>query len=500
MASPQLHHHHHNHQLHFVLMPLMSPGHLIPMVDMARILAKHGVTVSIVTTPLNAIRFSSTIERAVESGLSIQLLQLRFPSVEAGLPEGCETVDKLPSRDLIENFFHATSLLQQPFEQLFDRLQPPPSCIISGKNLPWTANTASKFKIPLIFFDGMSCFAFSCTHKLEVSKAHESNSMFESFVVPGLAHRIELTKSQLPEALNPPSSQGHLKKVCDHVRSVEHEAEAIVVNTFEELETEYVKEYKRVKGNNVWCIGPVSACNKLNLDKAERGEKASVDEKLCLKWLDSWEPGSVIYACLGSICGLTTYQLVELGLGLEASNIPFIWVIRGGEKSDGLEKWILQEGFEERTKGRGLVIWGWSPQVLILSHPSIGGFLTHCGWNSTLEGLSAGVPLVTCPLFAEQFINEKLVVEVLGIGASVGVEAAVTWGLEDKFGLLMKREQVKEAIEKVMDKGEEGEERRKRARELGEMAKCAVEQGGSSYLNMEKLIQYVLQQTMSQKF
>lgn len=173
---------------------------------------------------------------------------------------------------------------------------------------------------------------------------------------------------------------------------------------------------------------------------------------------------------------------------------------RGGEKSDGLERRILQQGFEERIEGRGLVIRGWAPQVLILCHPSVGGFLTHCGWNSTLEGVCAGVPMITCPLFAEQFINEKLVVQVLGIGESVGVEAAVTWGLEDKFGLLMKKDQVKEAIEKVMDKGEEGEERRQRARELGEMAKCAVEQGGSSYLNIEKLIQFVLQQTISRRF
>ncbi|KAK3226650.1 hypothetical protein Dsin_006512 [Dipteronia sinensis] len=312
MAS-QLHDHH---QLHFVLIPLMSPGHLIPMVDMSRILAQHGVMVSIVTTPLNATRFSSTIERAIESGLSIQLHQLQFPSVEVGLPEGCENIDKLPSRDLIKNFFHAASLLQHPFEQLFDSLQPRPSCIISGRNLPWTTNTACKFKIPLIFFDGMGCFASSCTHSLMVSKVHESVSKFESFVVPRLAHQIELTKSKLPENLNP-SSQSHLKKVCDRIRSVEHEAEAIVVNTFEELEIEYVKAYKRVKGNKVWCIGPVSACNKLKLDKAERGEKASVDEKLCLKWLDSWEHSSVVYACLGSICGLTTCQLVELGLGLE---------------------------------------------------------------------------------------------------------------------------------------------------------------------------------------
>ena len=241
-----------------------------------------------------------------------------------------------------------------------------------------------------------------------------------------------------------------------------------------------------------------------NTDKAERcrGENGSTvdDYEQCLKWLDSWEPGSVIYACLGSICGLATWQLLELGLGLEASSQPFIWVIRGGERSQGLEKWIQEEGFEERTTGRGFIIRGWAPQVLLLSHRAIGGFLTHCGWNSTLEGVSAGVPLVTCPLFAEQFYNEKLAVQVLGIGVSVGIEAAVTWGLEDKSGLVIKREKVKEAIEKLMDRGKQGEKRRKRARQLGEIANRAIGVGGSSHRNIEMLIEFVIQQTRGQEF
>ncbi|RVX11993.1 UDP-glycosyltransferase 73C3 [Vitis vinifera] len=372
-------------QLHFVLIPFMAPGHLIPMVDMARLLAQHGVIVTVVTTPLNATRFKSMIDRAVESGLQIHLLELQFPAVEAGLPEGSTTgtiVSGVAAR---------------------------PSCIISA------------------------------------SKVHESISKLETFLVPGLPDQIELTKAQLPESLNPDSSD--LTGILNQMRASESIADGIVVNTYEELEPRYVKEYKRIKGDKVWCIGPVSACNKLNLDKAERGKKALVDENQCLRWLDSWEPNSVVYACLGSISGLTALQLIELGLGLEASNRPFIWVIRGGEKSKELERWILEEGFEERTEGRGLLIRGWAPQMLILSHPSIG------------------------------FINEKLVVQILGIGVSVGVESAVTWGMEEKFGVVMKREDVMKAIDEVMDKGEGGEKRRKRARELGEMAKKAIEEG-----------------------
>ncbi|MBA0574046.1 hypothetical protein Golob_001284, partial [Gossypium lobatum] len=208
---------------------------------------------------------------------------------------------------------------------------------------------------------------------------------------------------------------------------------------------------------------------------------------------------TVIYACLGSISNLTPSQLIQLGLGLEASNRPFIWVIRGSDASNDVDTWISEDGFEERTKGRALVIRGWAPQVLILSHQAIGGFLTHCGWNSTIEGISAGVPLITWPLFADQFANEKLAVQIVEIGVRVGVEEPMRWGEEEKIGVLVKKEDVEAAIEKLMDEGEEGEERRKRAKRLGEMANKAVEIGGSSHLHISGLIQDIRQRANERK-
>ncbi|KAF7818693.1 UDP-glycosyltransferase 73D1-like [Senna tora] len=112
---------------------------------------------------------------------------------------------------------------------------------------------------------------------------------------------------------------------------------------------------------------------------------------------------------------------------------------------------VRGRGYEGRIKGRGVVIKGWAPQILILSHAAIGGFLTHCGWNSTIEGVCAGVPMVTWPLFAEQFLNEKLIVQVLKMGVRVGVEVPVRWGDENKVGVSIKRERIKEAIEECME-------------------------------------------------
>ncbi|XWS43528.1 hypothetical protein CRYUN_Cryun16bG0111700 [Craigia yunnanensis] len=111
---------------------------------------------------------------------------------------------------------------------------------------------------------------------------------------------------------------------------------------------------------------------------AQRGNNASANVIQCLQWLDSWSQNSAVYACLGKLSCIAPMQLIELSLGLEASNRPFIWVIREGYKSDEFKKWLSEEEFEERTKGRGHLIQGWAPKLSILSHPAIGGLLTHC--------------------------------------------------------------------------------------------------------------------------
>lgn len=481
-------------KLHFVIIPFKAQGHLIPLIDIARLLAKRNVTITIVTTPLNAIRFNSIIDRDIESGLPIQVLHLQFPNSDAELPDGCESIDTLPSLSLLKNFMHALSLLRQPFEQLFQELKPRPNCTVSDKNVLWSVDVARKFGVPTIVFDGLSCFAGSCIHSLHVSKVHESVvSESEPFVIPGLPDRIEIMRAQLSGAFNP-GPHHFFKLTREKVIEAEEGAYGLVVNSFEELELEYVKECKKTTktaGKKVWCVGPVSFCNDDDLDKAQRGNlKASNnEEEYYLKWLDSWGPRSVIYACLGSLSRLIPHQQVELGLGLEESKRPFIWVIRGGYKSEEFEKWLKKDGFEERVKGQGLLIRGWAPQVLILSHPSIGAFLTHCGWNSTLEGICAGVPLVTWPLFAEQFYNEKFIVQISKIGVGVGAQKVVHHGDEEKFGVLVKRDQITEAIDKVMDTENDGEETRKRAQKLAEAAKRAVQEGGSSYVNITLLLE-----------
>ncbi|CAA3002524.1 UDP-glycosyltransferase 73D1-like [Olea europaea subsp. europaea] len=480
-------------RLHFVFVPLLAQGHMIPMIDMARLLSEHGVVTSLVTTPHNAYRFATSVRRAQATGLHVNLIEIPFPCEEVGLPLGCENLDSVPSRNLIRNFFRGLNKLQHPLEQYLQQHDLPPSCIISDKCLSWTSQMAKKFKVPRLVFHGMCCFSLLSSHYVKLYKPHLSvKSDLEPFVIPGIPMRVEIAKAQLPGAF---VTLPDLDDIRDEMQEAESSAYGVVVNTFLELEHGCVEEYSKAINKKVWCIGPVSLCNRDILDKIERGNKASTDETKLLEWLDSKKTESVIYACLGSQCRLVPSQLIELGLGLEASERPFIWVIKTGERFPEFEKWLLEEKFEERIEGRGLLIKGWAPQVLILSHPAIKGFITHCGWNSTIEGVCSGVPMITWPMFAEQFFNEKLIVEILRIGVRVGVELPVRWGDEEKVGVLVKKDQVKSAIEQLMDEGEEGENRRNRARELETISQSAMESGGAAHFNISVLIQDILEQS-----
>ncbi|WZZ39939.1 hypothetical protein YC2023_036198 [Brassica napus] len=436
----------------------MAQGHMIPMVDIAKLLAQRGVTITIVTTPHNAGRFKNVLNRAIESGLPINLVHIDLSYQKFGLPEGQDNIDSLDSMELMVPFFKAVNMLEEPVMKLVEEMKPRPNCLISDLLLPYTSKIARTFSIPKIVFNGMSILR----RNLEILKSLNSDK--EYFFVPSFPDRVEFTKPQVPVDAD---ASGDWKEFMD------------------ELTTKKLEPGKY--------IGPVSLCNKLGEDKAERGNKAVIDQDECFKWLDSKEEGSVLYVCLGSICNLPLSQLKGIGLSLEKSKRPFIWVIRGWEKYNELAEWFLESDFEERIKERGLLIKGWAPQVLILSHPSVGGFLTHCGWNSTLEGIASGVPLLTWPLFGDQFCNQKLVIQVLKVGVSSGVEEVMKWGEEEKIGVLVDSEGVKKAVEELMGESDEAKERRRRAKELGEFAHRAVDEGGSSHSNMTFLLEDISQ-------
>ena len=472
---------------HFVLVPLMAQGHTIPMIDLARLLAQRDAQVTFITTPFNASRIRTTIDRVHDSGLPIKFVELPFPCKELDLPEGCENLDVVPSTELAHNFFDGLRLLAKPLETYLRQLPSPPSCMIVDFCHPWTREVAHNLQIPRLTFFSMCCFTLLCIHNVSHYKVFDNiTDEHEAYAVPGLTHKILVTKAQAPEWFSAPGWEKFAKEVKD----AQLAADGIVVNTFDDLEPSYINDYQKAMGKKVWAVGPFSLYNKDLTDMVVRGNKTSIDANRCMSWLNAREPKSVVYVSFGTLTFVGASQLMEVGLGLEASSHPFVWVIKNNEMSHEVEEW-LSKGFEERTQSRGFIIKGWAPQVMILSHPAIGGFMTHCGWNSTLEGVSAGVPMITWPHFGDQFLNERMIVDVLGIGVSIRVVSPTRWAGnngndEDHKRLSAMKDDVERAIRSVME-GEEAEERRRRVTELGKKAREAMSEG-SSYANMTNLI------------
>ena len=188
-----------------------------------------------------------------------------------------------------------------------------------------------------------------------------------------------------------------------------------------------------------------------------------------MKWLDAQPPLSVVFLCFGSMGSFGPTQVKEMALGLEISGHRFLWSLRTSTST--------LEGFLDRIKGKGMICRGWAPQVEVLAHKAIGGFVSHCGWNSILESLWYGVPIVTWPIFAEQQHNAFRMVKELGL--------AMELGLDYRSGRdLVTANEIKRVVRRVMGDNEV----RKKVKEMGEMARKAVMDGGSSFKYFGQLI------------
>lgn len=469
-------------QLHVVFFPFMAHGHMIPTLDIAKLFAARGVRATIISTPLNAPTFSRAIENGRRIGTlgGIEIEVFRFPTAETGLPEGCENLDQAMEPGMFDKFFKAGEILREQLEEYMEKNRP--HCLVADMSFPWATDSAAKLNIPRLVFHGISLISLcAIVVVLQYQPYKNVSSDDEPFVIPNLPHKIKVTRTQMPPGLIK-DEDTEIKKRSQRVNESEVSSYGVLINSFYDLEPEYAHFYGKEMGRRAWIIGPVSLCNRSIEDKGKRGHQASIDEHDCLKWLNSKRPNSVIYICFGSTAHFIPSQLHEIALALEASGQDFIWVVRKDDagKSD---QW-LPPGFEERMQGKGLIIRGWAPQVLILEHEAIGAFVTHCGWNSTLEGVSAGVPMVTWPIFAEQFYNEKLVTDVLKTGIPVGAKKWSTAASEED---IIKRDFIAKALREVME-GEEAQERRNKAKKLKELAWNAVQEGGSSYCELSALI------------
>jgi hypothetical protein len=251
---------------------------------------------------------------------------------------------------------------------------------------------------------------------------------------------------------------------------------AIIFNTFDELEHE-VLEAISTKFPRIYNIGPLSLLGRHIPESQFMSVSASLwkEDSKCLQWLARWEPNSVVYVNYGSVTMMSEQHLTEFAWGLANSKHPFLWIVRP-DLVTGSDSAILAEEFYEVTKDRGLLV-NWCPQEQVLAHPSIGVFLTHCGWNSTLESVCAGVPIICWPFFADQQPNCRY--------------ACTNWGIGMEVNHDVKRDEVKELV-KEMIQGDKGKATKQKALEWKNKAMEATDIGGSSYKDFERLIKEAL--------
>lgn len=343
--------------------------------------------------------------------------------------------------------------------------------MITDGFLSWTADSAAKFNIPRLVSYGMSNFAWAVFQALGESRLlQETESDDELFAVPHFPW-LKVTRNDFGEPFTDREPKGpHHDMIMEQV-AANARSYGFIMNSFYELESAYVDFLNRDSKSKPksFCVGP------LCLAQPPKTKPEIYEKPPWILWLDEkLEQGSpVLYVAFGSQADIAKEQFKEMEIGLEKSEVNFLWVVRKMENQ-------LSDGYEKRVKGRGMVVREWVDQREILGHEAVKGFLSHCGWNSVLESICAKVPILAWPMMAEQHINVRMVVEEIKIGIRTNT-------CDESVRGFVKWQGLEKTVRELME-GDKGKEVRKKVKDIGEAAIRAVEEGGSSWCTLNELI------------
>ncbi|XP_065879615.1 flavonol 3-O-glucosyltransferase UGT89B1-like [Euphorbia lathyris] len=443
---------------HILVYPFQTSGHIIPLLDLTHRLLNRGLVITVIVTPNNLPLLHPFLS-------SSQFHHLVLPSPQ--IPP--DSKNRLVAMMRFMRHHHYPALLS-----FFQSHSSPPVAIISDFFIGWTHELASQIGIPRIVFSPSAAFAFSITcstwrhHFTQIDDPENPDDVLVEF--PSIPNSPSYRLWQISHIYKASrDSDWEFFKDCFMANL---SSWGIVFNSFAELEGIYLHHLKKdFPNDNVWAVGPVLPLTDDVVGSTNRGGSSSHD---VLTWLDSRKEDSVVYVCFGSRAWLTCKQMAELVTSLEKSKVSFILCDR--QPNDGSDDvGVVPDGFKDRVGERGYVIKGWAPQVAILRHRAVGAFLTHCGWNSVLEGISAGVVMLTWPMGADQYTNTQLLVDQLGVGIRVGES---TKKIPDSSDLA-----------RILDGSVKGSlEERKKAKKLQEAAGNAIIKGGSSDQDLDGLI------------
>ncbi|XP_023763762.2 UDP-glycosyltransferase 76B1 [Lactuca sativa] len=438
-----------------ILFPLPFQGHINPMLQLANILHNQGFEITIIHAEYNSPIHSNYPHFTFKS-ISDRFFELATKA-DAGvilqyLNRSCED----PFRDCL------TGLLAEYGEGSV-------SCLITDAGFHFTQAVADSVKLPRMVLrtSSLGCVlayvALPFSSESGYFNLTKEDSNYETSVPEFPLMKVK----DIVKMTNNPESMGEF--VSDMLHQMKASS-GIIWNAFKELEERALETISHDFSIPSFTLGP--------FHKYFPASSSSLIEqdRSVLSWLDNQAPKSVIYISFGSVALITESEFQEVAHGLANIGLPFLWVVRPWivPGSQWLE--ALPEKFLESVGDGGRIV-KWAPQQDVLAHPATGCFWTHCGWNSTLESICEGVPMVCSPCFVDQPVNARYVSDVWKIGVF----------LEDSFD----RVGIKKAIKRVMmDK--EGEEIRERITSLKEKVNLSLEEGGSSHQSLKGLVDYIL--------
>ncbi|BAT91805.1 hypothetical protein LR48_Vigan05g195500 [Vigna angularis] len=471
-----------------LLFPFMAQGHIIPFLALALHLEKRQkYHITIVNTSLNIRKLRSSLP----PNSSITLSEIPFNPSQHGLPPNTENTDAIPY-NLVIRLIQASTTLKPAFTNLLR------SILLQNKNrrllviadifFGWTAAVSKELGAFHVIFSGCGGYGLACYYSLWLNLPHRRvDPAQEYFTLPDFPEALDIHRTQLPNNIAEADGSDAWSLFQQQNLSEWVKSDGVLFNTVHGLDSVGLDYFKRKLNRPVWAIGPI-----ISAGSGSRGKGGGINPKLCTEWLEAKPCKSVLFVCFGSMNTISASQMMELGKALERCGKSFIWVVRppiGFDiNSEFREDEWLPEGFVERVQesGKGLVVRDWAPQLEILSHSAVSVFLSHCGWNSVLESLSQGVPILGWPMAAEQFYNCKLLEEDVG----VCVEVARGKSCE------VKCDDIAEKIALVIEETEKGIAMRKKAGYVRDVIKDAVkdEDGfkGSSVNAMDEFLSAAL--------
>lgn len=463
---------------HALLVAYPLQGHVIPAIHLAVKLASAGIAVTFANTEsvhhqtLAAHSYSNNHD--IFSDARASGLDIRYEVISDGL--SVEFDRSLNHDEFMVSLLHN---LEEHVEVLVRKLlsgDTPITCMIIDTFFVWPLRIAKKFRLPYVSFWTEPALVFTLYYHMHLLKQHgnfdSSNSKNRADKITYIPGVDEIAPSDLMSYLTDSDTTTVVHRIINRAFEEARGADAILCNTVQELEAKTISALQLEKP--FYAIGPIFP---------EGFVKSKVATSLwtesdCTQWLDSKPAGSVLYVSFGSYAHVSKTELEEIAHGIMDSKINFIWVLRPDIVSSN-DPYPLPKEFTDRTREQGTVV-TWCCQIEVLTHKSVGGFLTHCGWNSILESIWSEVPLLCFPLLTDQFTNRKLVVQDWRIGIDLGGSRTN-----------VSRNDTSEKINKLMI-GKERNELIMRVKEVKETLESAICPNGSSQKNFDCFIDRLL--------